>query len=35
MFGDAYGEGLNGIYYSEELDFGGEYASVRVKRRRP
>lgn len=27
---DAYGEGVNGNYYSEELDFGGEYDSVRT-----
>lgn len=35
MFGDAFGEGVNGNYYSEELDFSGEYDSVRTKRKTP
>lgn len=26
---DSYGEGVNGHYYNEDLDYGGEYESVR------
>lgn len=31
---DGYGEGVNGNYYSEELDFGDEYNSVRTSKKR-
>ena len=35
MFGDAYGEGINGHYYLEEMDFSGEYDSVCKCKRYP